>query len=72
MLSGSRPEFNLDSYDANGELVKSPEQLAKENAKAEEGEKTFMQKYWMYIMGGLLLFNTLTAVAQPEEGGQAK
>ena len=70
MLEGAKPEFNMIGYDALGQPVKSPEEAKKEEAAKEEGEKSFFQKYWMYIVMGMLVMNTLGAVAGDEEGGQ--
>ena len=75
MMQGSQPEFQKTSYDTLGgeKKVQAPTigPDGQPQAPPPEQEKTFFQKYWMYILVGYLVLTTLGKVGeegQPQGG----
>ena len=72
MIAGSQPEFSRPAYDSQGGEKKVAQQPTvgsdgKVTQPPEpEQEKTFMQKYWWYIIIGFLVLQTLGTTADPE------
>ena len=67
LTEGPRPIFMKFKYDSTGREMKSQEQ---EKQQAEENQ-SFFGKYWMYILIGFLLLNSLGGGGAPEGGAPA-
>lgn len=74
MIQGAQPEFSKNAYDNQGGERKVQQTVGVDGkvgaaAPEPEQEKTFMQKYWWYIVIGFLVIQTLGTSADPENKG---
>ena len=63
LVEGPRPIFMKYKYDSTGREMKSQEQ----EKQATEDNQSFFGKYWLYILIGFIVINSLGGGAQ--EGG---